>query len=64
MSKDEVVNLMLSSKSEKEWNDNCEKVVKGCGGQYPSFWYKEIILSGVYGNVSEEWKKNQFANEE
>ncbi len=42
----EVVALMKSSKSEAEWNANCNKVKKVCGG-YPLFWYSAIILSGV-----------------
>lgn len=46
MTKEQVVELMSSSKSEKEWNDNCDKVKKACGG-YPSFWYSAVILGGV-----------------
>jgi hypothetical protein len=46
MNQAEVVKLMESSKSEKEWNDNCDKVKRACG-DYPSFWYSSIILSGV-----------------
>lgn len=46
MTKEQVVELMSSSKSQKEWNDNCDKVKKECGG-YPSFWYSAVILSGV-----------------
>ncbi len=44
MSETEVVELMKSSRSEKEWNDNCDKVKKKCGG-YPDFWYSAIVQS-------------------
>jgi hypothetical protein len=54
MNEDEVVSLMKSSKSEAEWNDNCDKVKKACGG-YPEFWYDAIILSGVADTVSKGW---------
>jgi len=46
MNQQQVVDLMKTSKSEKEWNTNCDKVKKACGG-YPSFWYAVIIMGGV-----------------
>ena len=50
MSEQEVVALMKSSKSESEWNANCDKVKKACGG-YPPFWYKAIVLSGLAAKI-------------
>lgn len=47
---DGVRDLMRSSKNEKEWNDNCDLVKKANNG-YPSFWYAEIILSGLITEV-------------
>ena len=38
--------LMLSSKTEKEWNDNCDKVKKEFNG-YPEWWYAEIVISNI-----------------
>jgi hypothetical protein len=49
-----VVALMSSSKSEQEWNDNCDKV-KNANGGYPSFWYQTIILGGILANTSINW---------
>jgi len=46
MNQQEVVDLMKSSKNEQEWNDNCDKVKKACGG-YPDFWYPAVIMSGL-----------------
>ncbi len=43
----DVVNLMKSSKSETEWNANCDKVKSANGGDYPSFWFAAIIMSGI-----------------
>ena len=37
---------MKSSKSEIEWDTNCDKVKAAFGG-YPDFWFKAIILSGL-----------------
>ena len=62
MEKEQVLELMKSSKNEREWNDNCDKVKKACRG-YPDFWYKEIVQSKLavkmntyfeYG-ISPEW---------
>lgn len=43
----DVVTLMKSSKSESAWNDNCDKVKAANGGNYPSFWFAAIIMSGI-----------------
>jgi hypothetical protein len=47
MEKQEVLDLMGSSKSSKEWNENCDKVKKDNNNNYPSWWYSEVILSGL-----------------
>lgn len=46
MNKQQVIDLMQSSKSEAEWNANCTAVKKACGG-YPSFWHEAIVKSGL-----------------
>ena len=43
----DVVSLMQSSKSESEWNTNCDKVISANGGKYPLFWFAAIIASGI-----------------
>jgi hypothetical protein len=37
---------MKSSRSAKEWGENCDRVKAACGG-YPAFWYEAILASGV-----------------
>lgn len=54
MTQDEVINLMRSSRSEEEWNSNCNKVKAALSG-YPEWWYKTIILSGVLAETSSQW---------
>ncbi len=46
MDKQEVIELMKSSRSEDEWNTNCDAVKKACGG-YPEFWHEAIVASGL-----------------
>ena len=36
----------LPCKTEKEWNNNCDKVKKEFNG-YPEWWYKEIVGSSI-----------------
>jgi hypothetical protein len=57
MTQEEVVKLMESSKSEKEWDDNCDTVKKAHAGRYPEFWFVAILLSGVANRVMSSWKK-------
>lgn len=52
MSEEEVIALMESSKSEAEWNRNCQEVKRKCGG-YPPFWFPLIIMSGLRERVAE-----------
>ena len=49
-----VVALMKSSKSEAEWNANCD-AVKAANSDYPAFWYREIIASGVLERTRGRW---------
>lgn len=55
MNEQQVVDLMKSSKSETEWNANCDKVMAACGGKYPDFWYMAIVMSGVSEEVKATW---------
>jgi len=45
-----VVNLMRSSKTESEWNNNCD-LVKEANNGYPGWWYRAIILKGILGKT-------------
>lgn len=51
----EVKTLMASSKSEDEWNRNCQKVKRLCGGDYPKFWFTAIIRSGLALKVEKNY---------
>ena len=50
-----VIDLMLSSANESEWNANCDKVKTSNGGYYPEFWFVAIIASGIIITVSNGW---------
>lgn len=54
MNEEEVVDLMDSSRSESEWNDNAAKVKQACGG-FPVFWYRAIVASGLINRVAARW---------
>ncbi len=54
MNENEVVGLINTSKSEKEWNANCDIVKSKCNG-YPDFWYRAIVLSGLAQRVASSW---------
>lgn len=54
MDQQQVIDLMKSSKSGAEWNDNADKVKKACGG-YPPFWWPAIVQSGLMRQVTATW---------
>lgn len=54
MNKQEVIDLMNGSRSEDEWNTNCNTVKKACGG-YPEFWHEAIVDSGVASQVAKNF---------
>lgn len=47
---------MRSSKNETEWNNNCDTVKGANNNGYPSWWYAEIIMSGIYSETAKNWK--------
>jgi len=55
MNEDEVVKLMKSSTSEKDWNKNAATVKRSCDGMFPDFWYKSIIQSGLMSETTMSW---------
>lgn len=47
--------FMAASASEDDWNQRTEQVKKTFGGQYPSFWFQSIIMSGLLNEVMNRW---------
>jgi hypothetical protein len=47
MQENEVVDLMASSTSAQDWDDKCLQVKKAFAGNYPPFWYKAILATGL-----------------
>ena len=45
MTEAQVIELMKSSKNEKEWNQNCNTVKTAFDNEYPPFWYAKVIQS-------------------
>ncbi len=56
MNEQEVIDLMKASKSDEEWNANCQKVKEACGGEFPKFWNTAVIFSGLAPKVAVEQK--------
>ncbi len=51
MTQDEVLSLMRSSKTSAEWDANCYKVKVAHNGEYPPYWFSEVIRSGLIKEV-------------
>ena len=52
MTKDEALALLKSSNSADEWDANCEKIKAAHGGQYPEWWYPEVVMSTLVGQAA------------
>lgn len=39
--------LLKSSTNADEWNENCDKIKSENAGNYPEWWWSEVILSGL-----------------
>jgi len=50
MTKEEVIDLMKTSKNSGEWNANCDIVKDAHNGGYPSYWTQTIVRSGLMNN--------------
>lgn len=49
--RDNVIALMESSETRKQWNANCDRVIAANNGDYPEFWHEAIVRSGIAGAV-------------
>lgn len=47
MTRAQVIDLMQSSQTVQDWNKNADTVKAAFNGDYPSWWYEAIIISGV-----------------
>lgn len=51
----DVVKFMSAATSENDWNDRCDKVKAAFGGDYPDFWFFDIVMSGVVTRTKAKW---------
>lgn len=63
MTKQEVLNLMKSSKSISDWESKCKIVKSAHNGKYPDYWYREIILKDLKNVSIEAQNKSPFEKE-
>lgn len=47
--------FMAEAKTAKKWEENADKVKAAYGNQYPNFWYKTVILSGLLAMLQSHW---------
>ncbi len=65
MSKDEILTKLKATRSEDEWDNLCDEVKEYTkdlppeqrSGQYPSWWFKEVIASGLIYLAQYNWGK-------
>jgi len=50
MEKNEAIELLKSSKTKEQWNENADKIKAALGG-YPEWWYATVVTSGLMDTV-------------
>jgi len=50
-----VKSYMRQATSAADWNSRCDDVKRANGNDYPSFWFQEIILSGLHSSTQSTW---------
>lgn len=46
---------MGASTSEQDWNKRCDDVKSANNGDYPSFWFPTVIMSGLAAKTQATW---------
>lgn len=52
MSKEEILSLVRECRSAADWDYVCGLAKAEGQGKYPDWWYDEVILSGLFSEVS------------
>ncbi len=47
MDKQTALAELLNSKDKDAWNATCDRIKAANMGQYPEWWYEEVILTGL-----------------
>lgn len=55
MSREDILNRLAATKTEAEWNDICDDVKRANAGDYPNWWFSEVILSGLASRKRAHW---------
>ena len=58
-SKETYLAILRSTKNEKEWNEACDLIKEDFGGSYPSWWYKDVLMSGFAASMMGQWPEDE-----
>jgi hypothetical protein len=50
-----VAELLKSSMTEDEWDENCDKILAANNQEYPDFWYKVAIP--IASELTAKWQQ-------
>lgn len=51
MDKKEVMELLESVQTYKQWADACDKIKRAHGYGYPDYWFKDVLQSGMADRI-------------
>jgi hypothetical protein len=51
----EEISALKATKSENDWNEQCDKIKAARGGQYPPDWWPLVVMSGLMTEIQCSW---------
>lgn len=67
MDRNSILKDLRDTKSAQEWNSMCNSIkrwartlpIEERSGQYPAWWYEDVVLSGLAQEVAQSWTSPQ-----
>lgn len=60
--KENALEILESSASKLDWKNACDAIKKANGGNYPSWWYQEVIANRLVHQVSAIWQRRRYTH--
>jgi len=59
MKQQQVIDIMSETTSLEDWNKKSKAIFRNYDGNRPEFWYKDIIVSGLFERKRKEWEEQE-----
>lgn len=60
MNETQLKEIMAGSASKQEWDTNCANVKRAFRGQYPTYWNRVVVESGMEEEIQKTWEQHEI----